>query len=936
MTPRRRLVSAVVMTALAFAVMLAFIGFRLHHWSEIGWAGVNYFPVVKTKPGKPKVRVSTTPSSRMPFIMEPGRVIVAFPGGPAARAGMDGNDAIQAINGFSLLDAKQLEQLDRKVRVGDVVTYHVRRGKVERDVPVRFVSPVTLPRMLISMIISVVLALSFAFIGLIVFVRKPDDRRAIVFYVMSIVGALSFLAGVAISFDGSNLRGIVSTPNASLFVVMVYLIVTFAFGVLTLHLSLIFPRDRPVVTARPYVIRWIYVVPLVAGIIIVAGTTLPLMVESRAIKSVEYAFGQGFRFLAGALAIAGAGVALRVARKARQEGVKRAFLSRPVQTIFAAYAILAAITLFVDVLGAHGAARVIFFIVGASPALGIVAYPVITFIALYRSYRDSGVEEKRQVKWPLWGTMISIGTKILLGMSGFIVGLLVSFRVVEAATWVGIAHSLELIPRILYILIPISFAVAILKYRLMNIDVIIKKTVAYGILSGLIIAIYLVLVGGLGTILVRVVGVRNQTMVIASTLVVALIFVPLRNRLQSLVDRNLFRQKYDYPQALRAIAAETLAASDLRAFFVFAAETLQQAVQNRSVVIFERREDDLVATAKVGLPDSVLGSARMSAAAAEAIDRPLDPRRRALPEGAAATIRRVEAALAVPIRSQGVLHGIVALGSKLSDREFDLEDLEFLSSAVDQIAITIDRVRLQRDEEDFEQARVMQQSLLPTAAPHIEGVDVSGTWKPARAVGGDYYDLLRLSDTQLAVCIGDVAGKGMPAALLMSALQAAVRASAAPDLPAAELCERVRRVIVQSLSGGRFVTFFYGLIDTSARRIRYCNAGHNPPVLVRADGQSIRLDKGGPALSRLFSSMAFHHGEEELREGDRIVLFTDGVSEARDSAGNDFGEARLEQIIAANRQSLAQDLIATIVDAVSSFSGGRVDDDLTLVAVAVV
>jgi serine phosphatase RsbU (regulator of sigma subunit) len=326
----------------------------------------------------------------------------------------------------------------------------------------------------------------------------------------------------------------------------------------------------------------------------------------------------------------------------------------------------------------------------------------------------------------------------------------------------------------------------------------------------------------------------------------------------------------------------------------------------------------------------------MSAAAAEAIDRPLDPRRRALPEGAAATIRRVEAALAVPIRSQGVLHGIVALGSKLSDREFDLEDLEFLSSAVDQIAITIDRVRLQRDEEDFEQARVMQQSLLPTAAPHIEGVDVSGTWKPARAVGGDYYDLLRLSDTQLAVCIGDVAGKGMPAALLMSALQAAVRASAAPDLPAAELCERVRRVIVQSLSGGRFVTFFYGLIDTSARRIRYCNAGHNPPVLVRADGQSIRLDKGGPALSRLFSSMAFQHGEEELREGDRIVLFTDGVSEARDSAGNDFGEARLEQIIAANRQSLAQDLIATIVDAVSSFSGGRVDDDLTLVAVAVV
>ena len=156
----------------------------------------------------------------------------------------------------------------------------------------------------------------------------------------------------------------------------------------------------------------------------------------------------------------------------------------------------------------------------------------------------------------------------------------------------------------------------------MNIDVIIKKTVAYGILSGLIIAMYLVLVGGLGTVLVNVAGVRNQTMVIASTLVVALVFVPLRNRLQQLVDRNLFRQKYDYPQALRAIAAETLDATDLRSFLVFAAETLQQAVQNRSVVIFERQQDELVTSAKVGLPDSILGSVRMDVGESGRGDRP--------------------------------------------------------------------------------------------------------------------------------------------------------------------------------------------------------------------------------------------------------------------------------------------------------------------------
>jgi stage II sporulation SpoE-like protein/GAF domain-containing protein len=628
-------------------------------------------------------------------------------------------------------------------------------------------------------------------------------------------------------------------------------------------------------------------------------------------------------------------VALRIAQKGRAEGAVQAFLRRPVQTMFAYDAIIAGVSVLLDSAGLAGWSRVTFFVGLSVPILALVGYPILTFTSLYRSYREANVEEKRQVKWPLWGTMIAVGFKILFGAAAFGVGILVSTRFVEASTWMGVAQTLELLPRLFYLLIPISFAVAILKYRLMNIDVIIKKTVAYGILSGLIIAMYLILVGGLGTMLVSVAGVRNQTMVIASTLVVALVFVPLRNRLQSLVDRNLFRQKYDYPQALRAIAAETLAATDLRSFLMFAAETIQQALQSRSVAIFERRQDDLVTSAKVGLPDSVLGSVRLDANQADAIDRPLNPKRRQLPEQTAAALLRVGTALAVPVRSQGVLQCVLALGSKLSDREFDLEDIEFLSSVADQIAITIDRIRLQRDEEDFEQARAMQQALLPAHVPQIEGIDVSGTWKPAGDVSGDYYDLLAVGDRQLGVCIGDVAGKGMPAALLMSALQAAVRASATVDLSPAALCERVRRVIVPSLAGGRFVTFFYCTIDTAARQVRYCNAGHNPAILVRADGTTSRLDKGGPALSRLFSGTPFQEGQEPLYEGDRIVLFTDGVSEARDTAGNDYGEDGLERVVAANRQVPARELVSTIVDSVSSFSGGRADDDLTLVALAI-
>ncbi len=912
MNERRRLAVALALTALVFAAVLVLLIIRLQHLHRIGWTGLSFEP--KTKSAS-NVRITTAPAGTPAVrrsITSPGTVIVSYTGGPAAKAGIDSSDTIESVNGVPIGEPDRLKELDRRLKTGDAVTYGVRRNGVLRNVRVALASPLRMPQMLLSLAISIVLAISFAVIGLVVFIRKPDDRRATVFYAMTMVGALSFLGGTAIALDASTLRGIVSTPERSLIVMI--LAVALTFSALTLHLSLVFPHDRPIVRTRPYVIRWIYVVPAFSIAMLVSAIVFLISVLGASPRP-DLAF---LWYVIPFLAIAAVVLAGTMVRDGRG-----AFLSHPVRTMFAIHAAVAAIALTIAVLLSRGVAFLIIFLAGVLPALSMIGYPVMTCVALYRSYRDSGVEEKRQVKWPLWGTMIAIGTKIVCSVAGLVVGVLFGLHLFGTTAYFTVAQSLQIIPRVLYLLIPISFAVAILKYRLMNIDVIIKKTVAYGILSGAIIAIYLVLVGGLGTLLVKVAGVRNQTMVIASTLVVALIFVPLRNKLQHLVDRNLFRQKYDYPQALRAIAAETLTAADVRSFFVSASETLQQALQNRSVVMFERREESFVATAKVGLPDSILGTLRVDSAAADSVDRPLDPRRRALPEGAAVALRAIEAALVVPIRSKGVLHGLVALGTKLSDRELDLEDLEFVSSAADQIAITVDRIRLQTEEEDFEQARRMQQALLPASIPQIEGVDVSGTWKPARAVGGDYYDLLRLGDTQLAVCIGDVAGKGMPAALLMSGLQAAVRASASADVSPAELCERVRRVIVQSLSGGRFVTFFYCTVDTAARAIRYCNAGHNPPVLVRAGGEAIRLDKGGPALSRLFK-MPFESGEEELREGDRLVLFTDGVSEARDAAGNDYGEERLERVIAANRQSKARELIGAIVDSVSrSAADGR-------------
>jgi sigma-B regulation protein RsbU (phosphoserine phosphatase) len=346
------------------------------------------------------------------------------------------------------------------------------------------------------------------------------------------------------------------------------------------------------------------------------------------------------------------------------------------------------------------------------------------------------------------------------------------------------------------------------------------------------------------------------------------------------------------------------------------------------VVIFAERQNEYVALAKVGVADSLLGSLRVPGSFATALDRPFDPRRRGtLSQDASAALARVEASLIVPAG-----RAFIAAAPKLSGGEYDVEDIDFLGSVAEQLVLGMDRIRMSAEEEDFVQARAIQQTLLPRAMPHVAKLDVSGVWQPARTMGGDYYDLLPLSENELAFCIGDVAGKGMPAALLMSGLQAAVRASASSS--PRDLCERVRRVVVSSLSGGRFVTFFYATIDTASMRLRWCNAGHNAPILARADGSVVRLAEGGEAFSRLFRG-AYTEREMEIAAGDCIVLFTDGVSEAADASGEMFGESRIEDLVADCRDLAASELQKTIVDAASAFSRGELEDDVTLVVVRV-
>jgi sigma-B regulation protein RsbU (phosphoserine phosphatase) len=244
------------------------------------------------------------------------------------------------------------------------------------------------------------------------------------------------------------------------------------------------------------------------------------------------------------------------------------------------------------------------------------------------------------------------------------------------------------------------------------------------------------------------------------------------------------------------------------------------------------------------------------------------------------------------------------------------------------------RQRTDLEAREHEEARRIQRKLLPSVTPQIDGCELATSWQPAAGVGGDCFDAIPFGPRRMALSIADVVGKGIPAALLMSNLQAAVRAFASDAVRPADLCQQVNRILCGNIAEGRFISFFYCVVDTDEGSLTFANAGHYPPLLVRADGSIERLANGGAVLG-VFPDGSYGQGQVSIASGDRLVLYTDGITEARNAFDEEFGEERLAELAVADRGCSAPALQSRLASSVTTFADGRFHDDATLMVMAV-
>jgi sigma-B regulation protein RsbU (phosphoserine phosphatase) len=507
---------------------------------------------------------------------------------------------------------------------------------------------------------------------------------------------------------------------------------------------------------------------------------------------------------------------------------------------------------------------------------------------------------------------------------------------------------------LLVALLPISFGHAIIRYRLLDFELILKRGVLYALLTAFLATVYLVLVDLASRVLRGLVGGSDIPATLLSLFFIALLFSPARDAIQKWVDRTFYREKYEHRKTLHEFSSALTTILDRETLLRLLVDRISSALHIPKVAVFLRdsKSKGLLLRAETG--PGTLGAESALFAGTERPRLPEFLREQAgvlpierlasggsgwLTDADRDELRRLDTALLLPLVSGEEMVGIISLGRKRSGELYSHEDRQLLKTLANHAALAIENsdlhhsvIEKEKMERELRLAREIQLGFLPRRAPELSEVAIGALNAPCRTIGGDYYDFLVTRPHGLGLAIADAAGHGVPAALLMANLQATFRVEALTRSSPAEVLSRVNAFAARQSQESHFVTCFYGLIDLRSGMFRFANAGHIPPLLVGADGSCRRLEDSDLLLG-VEDGIVYREHAVDLSPGDLLVLHTDGVTDEPNRNDESFGWKRFQECVVANRRLDPSDLCNLILRNVMEFMEGEPGDDITLVAV---
>ena len=547
---------------------------------------------------------------------------------------------------------------------------------------------------------------------------------------------------------------------------------------------------------------------------------------------------------------------------------------------------------------------------------------------------------------------------VLIFVLAFSFGLIIQFYVGTIAPAISdtIFNSPEYyMPIVLIAIVPVAYAYAILKYHLLDVSIVVRNSIIYGAAMATVAGIYFVVIYLLGQGIGSFVGADNQGFVAGIFfLIFAFVFQSTKDRFQDFLTRKFYPEQFAYQKVLIQFSNDvsTVVGTDKILDLTCATFIDALKINKFGILLRDYSKDILTLSRGIGFsnPNCTIEKSNLIAVFNEKAlvsNTPVIEQQdfiRVFPEKADRLIEEGVYSI-IPMIVKSKVVGALLFGLKYSGSKFGGKDLELLNAAANQIAISLENARLYQSESekikierDLDLARKIQQGLLPKCVPNLNGLDICGEMIPAMQVGGDYYDLIQLSDTKLFVAVGDVSGKGLSASLYMTKLQTMVQIATKISTSPKEILIEINKRLYESIERSWFITMTLALFDTENKTVRFCRAGHMPLLTanngtvesIKTEGIGLGLEKG-EVFDRTLQEV-----EIKTKSNQIFAFFSDGITEAMNEKDEMFGEEKLTEILKGKANTRSTEVMNKVWSEVKYFRGSALpNDDMTMVIVKV-